>query len=100
MTAWVAYDHEGETYVHLWAPGTPKSVYVIAESDLPGGFLATMRDRLPQGVGVPVQMTLADELRETVTPVRSIRSGGVMIGLAGAETPNKALEADRPSADR
>lgn len=83
VTGWAAYEHDGQTYVHLWSPGQPKSVYLVPESSLPEGFLDELKSRLPQFPGVPVLLTLSEKLKEAPTLASSVALAGDQ-GSSGA----------------
>ena len=99
ITAWAAYDHDGETYVHLWSPGTPKSVYVANAADLPPSFLDELERQLPQQVGVPVQMALTEGLRENPTWIRSLWMASAS-GAPASGMPGRAAQQDRAAPAR
>jgi len=71
VAAWAICEHDGVEYIHLWSPGTPKSVFVIRAQDADPGFLETLRRELPCR-SLAVELDLAPgTLEEAPTSVRS-----------------------------
>jgi len=71
VSAWAMYEHDGVQYLHLWSPGSPKSVFVIRAEDADPGFLETLQRELPYR-SIVVELDLPPgRLDEAPTYVRS-----------------------------
>jgi hypothetical protein len=78
VSAWVAYEHDGERFIHLWSPGAPKSVFVVREADVPADFLATLERELPMTHALKVTVHPAQVVTEAPTYVDSVSVSGLM----------------------
>ena len=78
VSAWVAYEHDGERFIHLWSPGAPKSVFVVRESDVAADFLATLERELPMTHALKVTVHAAHALTEAPTYVDTAAVSGLV----------------------